>query len=314
MSNLEHLQAMQSTKAIEDASQRRKVQNRLNQRARRQRIKEQDSSENTNIPQRYKVDRWRYAYQSDANSHLSTAKFVPSGKEYVSQHVTERDEMAASDMDQVRRFQPCPTQDHLLHLIHLNVLRGMFDNKLLFLASVSYLAKSQDADMLQVLPPEQVFPGRAAVILTETTLPESLHPTPLQNTLTHATCIDLIPFPRIRDNLIEHEGQFSWQELIEDLVGHLVDPFCFVMPLRQQASNIAETIPPFYGEEDDYTANRNGLIVWGDAHLPRNWELTLGFLRKWGWVIKGCPGIIKSTNMWRKTRGEQPLMPSIQGL
>lgn len=160
------------------------------------------------------------------------------------------------------------------------------------------------------MPPEQVFPGRAAIISTATNLPESLRPTPLQNTLVHATCIDLLPFPKIRDNLIEQEGRFSWAELLEDLVGNLVSPFCFFGPQSQQGSKILEQKAPYHGYEDDFTANRNGVIVWGAAHRPESWEVTSGFLQKWGWSLKGCREIIESTNRWRETRGEEPLTRS----
>jgi hypothetical protein len=189
-------------------------------------------------------------------------------------------------------------------------MRGFFDNKLVLLAMASYLTKTNDAQGLQPLAPEQVFPGRAAITSTASNIPESLRPTRLQNTRVHATCLDLIPFAQIRDNLIEQEGRFSWAELIEDLVGHLVNPFCFLGPQRQQDAHIAEEEAPWYGDEDDFTANRNGIIVWGPAHRPESWEVTAGFLRKWGWSLKGCQGIIESTNLWRKTRGEEPLTRS----
>ncbi|KFY94736.1 hypothetical protein V500_03084 [Pseudogymnoascus sp. VKM F-4518 (FW-2643)] len=178
-------------------------------------------------------------------------------------------------------FKPSPTQDHLLHLIHVNVLRGLFDNKVVLLSHTSYLAKSDGAEGLQAIPAEQAFPGRAAIMSTASDLPKSLRPTPLQNTVVHATCIDLMPFPSIRDNLIEQEGRFSWAELTEDLVGYLLDPSCFFGPQCEQKPSIAEEPAPYYGDDDDLTANRNGIIVWGAPHRPESWEVTSGFLRKW---------------------------------
>jgi hypothetical protein len=29
-----------------------------------------------------------------------------------------------------------------------------------------------------------------------------------------------------------------------------------------------------------------------------------GFVRKWGWLVKGVPGMLEATNRWRGLRGE----------
>ncbi|OAQ59539.1 hypothetical protein VFPPC_03773 [Pochonia chlamydosporia 170] len=285
---------MEPAEDAEERKQRRKLQNRLNQRTRRSRLREHDTPARTHR-RPYQVDKWRYTYQDPGNTsgistsvrsrHLisSSQSITPrsSSKELVLTNAKER--YTKAQLDNLGFRPPSPAQDHLLHLIHLNVLRGLFDNKLVLLALASYLAKCNNSQRLQLMPPEQVLPGRAAIMSTSTDLPRSLCPTTLQNTLVHATCIDLLPFPRIRDNLIENEGRFNWAELIEDLVGHLVDPFCFCGPQSRQdtCTSIAEEQAPYYGDEDDFTANRNGIIVWGAAHCPESWEVTAGFLRKW---------------------------------
>lgn len=51
----------------------------------------------------------------------------------------------------------------------------------------------------------------------------------------------------------------------------------------------------------------NCMIVWGDPWDPMKWEVTETFLRRWGWLVKGCPEIIWSTNFWRQVRGEKRL-------
>lgn len=56
----------------------------------------------------------------------------------------------------------------------------------------------------------------------EPNIPPSLAPTPLQQNRYHSIWIDFIPFPRIRDNLIRHEGLFDHWDLIYDLVGELM--------------------------------------------------------------------------------------------
>ena len=50
------------------------------------------------------------------------------------------------------------------------------------------------------------------------------------------------------------------------------------------------------------------LLVWGNPWEPRNWEVTNGFAAKWGWLLRGSPDLLASTNYWRKTRGEELLI------
>lgn len=289
------------------------------------RIREQETKVKTDGPGQYHIGRWRYTDDHNANTDrgtISPRTYRPNGsavtfaptsrtKVPIPTDAGERDTQAWLDaLVEACRFKPSPTQDHLLHLIHVNVLRGLFDNKVVLLGRTSYLAKSDGAERLQVVPSERVFPGRAAIMSTASDLPENLRPTLLQNTVVHATCIDLIPFPSIRDNLIKQEGRFSWAELAEDLIGHLVDPSCFFGPPCQQNPSVIEDQVLYDVDEDDPTANRNGIIVWGAPHRPESWEVTSGFLRKWGWFLKDCEEIIESTNHWRLTRGEDPLVRS----
>ena len=289
------------------------------------RIRELEAKAKTDGPRQYHVGRWRYTDHDSADTDggtISTRTYGPHGstvtsartsrsKEPVPTGAGARDTQAWLDvLVEACCLKPSPTQDHLLHLIQVNVLRGLMDNKVVLLGRTSYLAKSDGAEGLQVVPPEQVFPGRAAIMSTASDLPENLRPTLLQNTVVHATCIDLMPFPSIRDNLIKQEGRFNWAELAEDLVGHLLDPSCFFGPPCQQNPTIIEEQVLYYVDEDDPTANRNGFIVWGAPHRPESWEVTSGFLRKWGWFLKDCEEIIESTNHWRLTRGEDPLVRS----
>lgn len=50
------------------------------------------------------------------------------------------------------------------------------------------------------------------------------------------------------------------------------------------------------------------LVVWGQSWDPGNWEVSEGFVRKWGWVLRGCPELLSSTNSWRRKRGETPFV------
>ena len=37
-------------------------------------------------------------------------------------------------------------------------------------------------------------------------------------------------------------------------------------------------------------------------------QISEGFARKWAFLLKGCGDLIKSTNRWRKVRGEKRLI------
>ncbi|KAL4789010.1 hypothetical protein BDV19DRAFT_383450 [Aspergillus venezuelensis] len=45
---------------------------------------------------------------------------------------------------------------------------------------------------------------------------------------------------------------------------------------------------------------------WDDEELCLDsWEATEAFLKKWPWVVRGCPELMYSTNAWRARRGER---------
>ncbi|KAM0552598.1 hypothetical protein ACHAPJ_007695 [Fusarium lateritium] len=117
--------------------------------------------------------------------------------------------------------------------------------------------------------------------LIKASCPESLHPTSLQSKIEHHPWVDLLPVPRLRDNMIKgySSGVFDEDELCVDLLGLTC------------SRDLDEAF----------------LIVWGESHDARNWEVSVGFLKKWGWLLKGCSELVESTNRWRQQRGESKL-------
>lgn len=86
----------------------------------------------------------------------------------------------------------------------------------------------------------------------------------------------------MRDNLILADGTYDEEELCGDLVGGLYEGF------------------------DDLESK--GIMVWGEPWSPTGWEATEGFVRKWGWMLKGCHEAAQATNYWRSQRGEERLV------
>ncbi|KAJ3579314.1 hypothetical protein NPX13_g1256 [Xylaria arbuscula] len=112
-------------------------------------------------------------------------------------------------------------------------------------------------------------------------LPSSLQPTDLQRATLHHPWFDLIPVPRMRDNLFRHG--------VEDL----------------DEDDLCCTLGGFGKHKD------SGFVIWGNSWDVSSWEVTEEFSRSpWGWVIEGCCELRQSTNQWRAKRGEAPLFHS----
>ncbi|KIL93793.1 hypothetical protein FAVG1_02354 [Fusarium avenaceum] len=110
--------------------------------------------------------------------------------------------------------------------------------------------------------------------------PKLLEPTQVQREVLHHPWLDIFPFPRFRDNMIRAVGAglLDDDELCKDLAEANLD-----------------------------NVEKPSLIVWGDASLPHSWEVSPWFVRKWGWLLQGCPEMLEVTNKWRHSRGERML-------
>ncbi|OQE12740.1 hypothetical protein PENFLA_c064G07914 [Penicillium flavigenum] len=138
----------------------------------------------------------------------------------------------------------CPHSDHLLSLTKANVYRAFLSN----LTLIGLVAEGIcEAD---VLSPFNLF-GAAQFI---TNIPPSLRPTTSQRSLLHHPWLDFFPHPRARDNLIRAQGTYNKHDFCLDILG-------------------------FWNPD----ALDNMLLVWGEPHDPANWEVTEGFIKKWGW-------------------------------
>ncbi|KAJ6124015.1 hypothetical protein N7471_011332 [Penicillium samsonianum] len=278
--------------------QRRKVQNRQNQRAHRLRLKGRDSG-NVQESRPFRVRRWR----------LDEPDHIPSqGISLASERATTTSFSLLPPHTPPLNLDPQPftfplSSDHLLHLIQYNVFRALISNM----------------RTLNTLPAHSTICTMASPCRDDTALyplerdiPPSLIPTALQQTRYHSTWINVIPFPRVRDNLIRYDGRFDSWELMQDLVGELLNS----TPASRRrdapvSANIPETQRPLTlssgSDPDEVTTGRKGLIVWGEPHEMKSWEATPGFLAKWAWVAEGCDELVEISNHWRMKRGEEPM-------
>lgn len=116
-------------------------------------------------------------------------------------------------------------------------------------------------------------------------LPPSLRETWFQQTTPHDMWLDVIPCPRLRDNILSYGDFVSEDDFCVDVMGGLFEGF------------------------DD--TELNGILVWGEPWSETGWEVTQGFAKKWGFLLKGCDALIEATNKYRAARGEDRLVVEI---
>ncbi|KAH8645842.1 hypothetical protein BX600DRAFT_519408 [Xylariales sp. PMI_506] len=167
-------------------------------------------------------------------------------------------------------FPLCP--DHLITLLQFNALRALAVNRSL-ISGILVTPLDCDEEVVHVIP----YPINPEI------LPSALLPTTLQQTVPHGDWIDLFPCPEARDRLIRGANTFDEDELWADCSGGL-----------------------FEGFPDD-EVERRGIIAWSPPWDITGWEMSEGFLRKWGWLFKGLRGPLEATNRWRMERGEEPI-------
>lgn len=130
----------------------------------------------------------------------------------------------------------------------------------------------------------------------------------------------MFPVAKFRDNLIKRGTDFDLEDLFLDLWGDILP----VSPEPTQggttkssplSSDLSEWLFDGYNndedDEDGLTAGRSCLIIWGEPWKVESWEVTPGFVRKWGWVLEGCQDLILASNQWRAARGEVPLPSAV---
>ncbi|KAF3935805.1 hypothetical protein ABW19_dt0204586 [Dactylella cylindrospora] len=153
----------------------------------------------------------------------------------------------------------------LLSLIHYNVIRA-------FLSNLQYF----NIPLAALMSDEVLSPFCTSSTVPEN-LPTALQPTPMQMLYPHHPYIDLFPCPKARDNMIMMMTRDK--DAVEEAV---CDDLCC-------------------------TEGESGLVVWGPPERIESWEITPHFAGKWSWLVKGCFELQRATNKWREARGDLPI-------
>lgn len=275
-----------------DPTERRRIQNRINQRAFRQR---QRAGE---IPKQYRKSNKSAKQQSQADlgsgGEGSNRRQTSSGPESCTSQDNYEDEnydFEGSDdggdgllqgNDDLAATSPRVFDsttglvwDELARLINSN-FRDAVQTNAQFLG-INSSALNNGAAMAITMP----RPAANAAI------PTSLWPVEVQHRLPHDPYISAIPHPQLRVNILT--AIFRGQ----------IDAAAFSLALRASGS-----LERFEGGWQ-----RGGLIVWGTSPATlSNWEVSEAFFRKWQFLLNGCQDLVASTNVWRTTRGETPFV------
>lgn len=217
---------------------------------------------------------------------------------------------------------PLTRDSQLLHVISFNVSRAILTNY--FILSTVPLETTRFCSVCRVF----TLPGAGAQ--GDMSLPASLMPTPLQERVPHPGWVDLFPSPKLRDNLILALQEYDIDEdaLMMDLVGEAFESLCLTSGENEEESTVVGSecsgherrpLTIRMGEGDAITAanmekswvGESGIISWSDPWEATGWEATELFVKKWGFLLRGCEDVLKASNQWRERRGEDSLSVKI---
>lgn len=198
---------------------------------------------------------------------------------YADEHKTRINNIGPSDLRQMaHEFETMmqrdfllgsPRVDLVLTLIQFNVFRALLNNT---------QTLGWDFQWLECEEPESPWTTTDPPSATSVFCPPNLQPTDMQRKIRHHPWIDLWPIPQMRDNLLLAAGLYDEDELCNGLL-----------------------------EFKDVPNEQSGLLVWGEPWDAASWEVSVTFVRRWGWAIRGCDDLLESTNRWRMARGERPM-------
>ncbi|KAF5559850.1 hypothetical protein FNAPI_4557 [Fusarium napiforme] len=292
---------METTTNDQERKARKRAQNRLNQRARRERLRIENEERNGPGKRPYRVDRWRIGTDANNEEEPKTAstKIMELPRE---EEQPQSQQIITADQPSSNLAVVIPVDHRLLHLISYNVCRGMMTNKKMMRLFAEFIIAF---DFPTLEPQSKTYCDIAVVRSIDREhlpLPTRLEPTQVQMTSPHPCWIDIFPFPELRDNLIRKQLIYDHIQFLEDLVGDYV----YILPPAVPSTRCI--VPQFTSLKGGNLPKENaGMILWGEPHLSESWEVTPSFLAKWSWLIGECKDLVHVSNNWRQSRGDQPL-------
>ncbi|CAI7638965.1 unnamed protein product [Penicillium crustosum] len=191
---------------ITDPKERRKVQNRFNQRARRRR--QQTVNAHSSSPEHLAEPQTAYTANNLDDLKSINGLRILGPNSGPSMYTIRRVEMLIYAEYTARS----PRTELLLGLTQLNFLRALITNM-----DVLHLSPAQMDD--EALSPFNLV-GPRYPEYQDSSLPSALQPTAIQSTISHHPWLDLLPIPKMRDHLILAGNSFDDVQLCHDLCGY----------------------------------------------------------------------------------------------
>lgn len=250
-----------------DPAERRRIQNRINQRAFRQRQRAGEQSK------QYKPRSSSSDSQDDESSSSSEdeadspqPKHATPFKQYGAGSTTTS---ASGERPEGTRDPQGRIWDELAQLINRNIMSAVVSN-----------AQQLGLDMSALRSTTPLTTPRSGAGRQITA---SLKPIELQHQVAHDPVVDTIPHPRFRFNILRAVAMRE------------IDAAAFSRCIRGSGA-LAEANGKW---------QRSGLVVWGCPESVENWELSELFIWQWATLLQGCDELIAATNAWRSKRGER---------
>ncbi|KAH6616474.1 hypothetical protein C7974DRAFT_436485 [Boeremia exigua] len=267
---------------ITNPTERRKLQNRLNQRARRDRARKRTSRETSETEHGVRPNRITRVDSTSKSPQATEIPAVITPKKPPPQGCMVALPEVRALMDRfaghayASYLQGEPAISHLSLLVRYNLATSLAANAMI-LGVVKEFYEWDGISPMNKHGPQlgSTFHENFA------DWPATLQPTQLQLSKAHHPWVDCFPWPQLRDNLLQ---AFERPDLCDE------DELC------HDICDLVDNKEPM-------------LLIWGSPADPRCWEASDRFLRKWAWLFNGCGQVLMSTNYWRAQRGEALITP-----
>ncbi|KAM0248850.1 hypothetical protein ACHAQJ_009282 [Trichoderma viride] len=265
---------------VANGEDRKRIQNRLSQRARRAHLKAKRSTPKTesttaNAASPSESPSGTTASSSSKSSFVDDnvvgSLFPPADEDNTAYSLPAISEL---DTDEEISADPSPTEISTTALHYstplLRTPPPYLDSSFIVLASTNTVSAYTSNAVLLQISCATTHPRTFDVLHSPT--PTSLEPTLLQKTIPHPPFVDIIPFPGVRNRLIRSLDVIDLAKLSQDLV-------------------------------------QDAFRVWGQAAWDgTGWEVSETFARRWWFLMD--EQLINVTNFWRRQRLEGPLLMS----
>ncbi|KAI9737871.1 MAG: hypothetical protein M1834_009241 [Cirrosporium novae-zelandiae] len=266
----------------EDKAERKRIQNRLAQRKRRERTQKQTTSNNQSKrkPKKQGSESQIEDVTNDDhdNNNSDDEETSPSsGRSSSSSHTSSTEIVVSSrprKFDTIARYIevlmaiPAFSEHHFISLCKYSVLRAALNNLSVLGIDPWLMADDESISPLTVVTLDE---ARATQSPPPPKFPPALTPTAVQITTIHHPYIDILASPSLRNNI-----------LLAQLTDEQEDQLC-------------------------YDLTSMGFTVWGSQPWdPMGWEVSQDFIDKWGWLVDR--DTVRFSNFWRRERGEEPLV------